>query len=263
MNAPSPSAGTIATLFLGATLFVHGAEKNSREPVGPKIVSSPAPSVTTSAREKYRLAITELETSQRDIRRRYLAAIAEKSRMTQDNLIKEARSKVFTTLVEKIFPAWYGTGWDFNGVSQEPGKGTIACGYFVTTTLRDAGFDLPRVKLAQQPSQTIIHSLTGRESISISAGRPIADIEKHIRESGSGLYLVGLDTHVGYVVNDGESLAFIHSSYYRPPGAVVAEATDSVNPLRDSNYRVVGKILDDTMMRKWILGGTVTLNERK
>ena len=72
--------------------------------------------------------------------------------------------------------------------------------------------------------------------------------------------IVGLDTHVGFVVNDGESLAFIHSTYYRPPKTVVAEATDSVNPLRDSNYRVVGKILDDTMMRKWILGGSFALN---
>lgn len=256
-------SSTIAALSCCFVLFVQGAEEKSTKSADPRIILSPAAVVATTARENYRSAIDELEVTRRDIRRRYLAAMAEKNGEAQIRLISEAGASVFTTLVEEIFPAWYGTPWDFNGISQSPGEGKIACGYFVTTTLRDVGFDLPRIKLAQQPSQTIIHSFTGRESISISAGKPIADIEEHIRKSGIGLYIVGLDTHVGFVVNDGESLAFVHSTYYNPPKTVVAEATDSVNPLRDSNYRVVGKILDDTMMRKWILGGSFALNERK
>lgn len=263
MNESSSVAATIATLSVCFVVFVQGAEEKTSTPSGLKIIPSPATTVSAKARENYRTAVNELDINRRDIRRRYLAANTENNRSVEDQLIDEARAAVFSALVKNIFPAWYGTPWDFNGITQTPGEGKIACGYFVTTTLRDVGFGLPRAKLAQQASQTIIHSLTGRESISISAGKPIADIEEHIRKSGTGLYIVGLDTHVGFVVNDGKSLAFIHSTYYNPPKTVVAEATDSVNPLRDSNYRVVGKILDDTMMRKWILGGSFKLNERK
>jgi hypothetical protein len=266
MNQSHLIAVVIAALSSCCAFSVQADETGTEQKASstrPKIIASPATDVTTSTREGYRKTIDELEATRRDIRRRYLAATTRSDSDAQTQLIGEARSSVFAALVEKIFPAWYGTPWDFNGVTQTPGEGMIACGYFVTTTLRDAGFDLPRIKLAQQASQTIIHSLTGRESISINAGKPLADIEEHIRTSGVGLYIVGLDTHVGFVVNDGQALAFVHSSYYTPPRKVVAEPTNSVNPLRDSNYRVVGKILDDTMMKKWILGGSFSLNERR
>lgn len=234
---------------------------------GPAIVFSPASSAeaaaTAGARQRYAGSLNRLEATRLDLERRYREAAATDDIKAQSELVREARHAILKALVEDVFPAWYGTAWDFNGISQTPGKGQIACGYFVTTTLRDAGFDLPRVKLAQQASQTIITSLTGRESISISAGKPIAEIEAQVRKSGAGLYIVGLDSHVGFIVNDGRSLAFVHSSYYSPPRAVLAEATDSNNPLAQSNYRVVGKVLDDVMVKKWIRGQAFQLGERK
>lgn len=42
-------------------------------------------------------------------------------------------------IIDSLMPCWYGTPWDFNGCTTEPGKGSIACGYFVSTVLRDAG----------------------------------------------------------------------------------------------------------------------------
>ena len=233
----------------------------------PAVVFSPPPGAeggaTAGARQRYAGSLSQLEALRLDLGRRYRKAAAGNDSEVQAELIGEARRAILKTLVEDVFPAWYGTPWDFNGISQTPGEGQIACGYFVTTTLRDAGFDLPRVKLAQQASQTIITSLTGRESISISAGKPIKEIEAQVRESGAGLYIVGLDSHVGFIVNDGRSLAFVHSSYYSPPRAVVAETTDSNNPLAQSNYRVVGKVLDDFMVRKWIRGEAFQMGERK
>ena len=171
-------------------------------------------------------------------------------------VISEARTVVFDSMVSDIFPAWYGTTWDFNGVTQIPGQGEIACGYFVTTCLRDAGFNVERVKLARQPSQTIIKTVVDsvQADTKITYQRPIGDIVEAIREQGHGLYIVGLDTHTGFVVNDGSSLAFVHSSYYRPPFSVTAESVEGVNPLADSKYRIVGKILGDRMMEKWLTG---------
>ena len=52
----------------------------------------------------------------------------------------------FHTLVDSIFPYWYGTEWDFNGITESPRKGEIACGYFVSTTLKHMGIRLNRYK---------------------------------------------------------------------------------------------------------------------
>jgi hypothetical protein len=68
-------------------------------------------------------------------------------------------------VVEDIIAQWYGTPWDFNGITQEPRQGQIACGYFVTTVLRDAGFTLNRIRLAQSPSSEIIKAVADKNSI--------------------------------------------------------------------------------------------------
>src|SRR6188474_3208784 len=45
---------------------------------------------------------------------------------------------------DSLFTCWLGTPWDFYGTTQTPGKGKIACGYFVTTLLRDMGASVNR-----------------------------------------------------------------------------------------------------------------------
>ncbi len=251
-----PRLAFIAPSLVALALSATGCSADT--PALPAIIFSGGQTAeaeaTSAARSNYRSALEKIELRRVELERRYQIADATGNTTAQQATIATARSCLLTALIGDIFPAWYGTPWDFNGVSQTPGEDKIACGYFVTTTLRDAGFVLPRIKLAQQPSQTIIKSLTGRESISISAGKPIAEIMAGIRKSGSGLYIVGLDTHVGFIINDGKHLGFVHSSYYAPHRAVVAELCDSKNPLADSNYRVVGKVLDDNMLVRWLTG---------
>src|SRR6187200_2544039 len=76
------------------------------------------------------------------------------------NISKTEKEKIFTSAVaETIIPGWIGTAWNFNGTSEKPQQGSIACGYFVTTILRDAGLSLARIKLAQCASEQMIISL--------------------------------------------------------------------------------------------------------
>jgi len=74
-------------------------------------------------------------------------------------VIRFSQAFLIQTITEKIFPCWYNTPCDFKGTTQQPGKGRIACGYFVTTVLRDAGFLIPRVKWAQFAPESMIHAL--------------------------------------------------------------------------------------------------------
>lgn len=171
----------------------------------------------------------------------------------KNTILKKARTQLESELSQNVFPAWYGTPWDFNGISQTPGEGKIACGYFVSTCLVHIGFKVSRIKLAQQPSQRIIGTFMGRSAMDISSKRSLPDLKKQLMKSGDGIYIVGLDSHTGFVTVKGETITFVHSSYYsNPTQRVVAEPYDTKNPLADSKYRVFGKIFHDDMLEKWL-----------
>ena len=61
-----------------------------------------------------------------------------------------------------------------------------------------------------------------------------------------------MDIHVGFIINQNDNITFCHSSYYDPPRRVVNQGLMEKSPLTDSGYRVIGKILDDQMIEKWI-----------
>ena len=79
--------------------------------------------------------------------KKQILVIKQKNKSSWAALSKQGKEKIFTRAVaETIIPDWIGTKWDFNGISEKPQQGNIACGYFVTTVLRDAGLNLARSK---------------------------------------------------------------------------------------------------------------------
>lgn len=167
-------------------------------------------------------------------------------------VLEETRTRLQADLNDKIFPAWDGTTWAFHGISTKPGEGEIACGYFVSTCLKQMGFNINRIKLAQQASQRIIKTFVPRKKMSISSGKSMEQITEYLKTTGNGTYIVGLDTHVGFVTVEGDEMRFVHSSYYSPERQVKSELIDGKNPLADSKYRVFGKIFADDMIEKWL-----------
>ncbi len=201
----------------------------------------------------YRSAIAGIEAG----RECYATAYATADSAQRDSIIAAARHYVLKALVTAIFPAWYGTRWAFYGTTQTPRSGAIACGYFVTTTLRDVGFRLPRIRWAQLGAEAVVKKTCPPNTIWRRSLAPIDSVSAHIRRSGPGLYLVGLDCHVGFIVHFRDTISFVHSSYYRPEIGAMAEPLDGDNPLRDSRYRVIGELLRDEMMRRWIAAETL------
>lgn len=155
-------------------------------------------------------------------------------------------------LENDLIPWWYGTAWDFNGISQVPGEGQIACGYFVSTLLRDLGFSLERYKLAQQASMNIVKSLAPQgyrwDWSNISA----ATLTEKIQNMPKGFYVIGLDNHVGFMLHDEDgSVWFLHSSYLDPV-AVVREKAVCSEALEASNRYVLGYLESDWLVKKWL-----------
>ncbi len=183
-----------------------------------------------------------------------LQAIQRKrSALAHENASRDQVKKAFVqTVNNRLFPHWYGTFWSFNGTTQRPGRGSIACGYFVTTVLRDAGLDINRVALAQMPSEKMIRSLVNESYIQRFSNRPIDEFVQKIRQSGKGLYLVGLDNHTGFLVYDNAGVRFVHASGAYP-FCVISETALDAGILKKSAYRIIGKISDDpAVLRNWL-----------
>ena len=165
-----------------------------------------------------------------------------------------ALASALAELDSTIFPAWEGTPWEFYGQSWEPRQGSIACGYFVTTTLHQAGLHLQRTLLAKQTSETIIKNLVVEANIRRYRGLTTAEFVQAARAWGPGLYALGLDFHAAFLrVHDNGAVQMVHSSYLGT-AAVVREAAES-SPALESKYRVLGKLsADDALLRNWLLG---------
>lgn len=166
-------------------------------------------------------------------------------------VLQHARQLLIASLDTVIWPAWYGTSWAFYGTTQQPQHDSIACGYFVTTTLRDAGLRLDRVALAKTTSEKLIQNLTDEAHIRRYRLMPPARFVQQMQQLGDGLYIVGLDFHVGFLrVRQGQ-VRFIHSTYLGEGQVVNEDAATSV-ALR-SKYRVVGRISADArLLDSWL-----------
>jgi hypothetical protein len=164
------------------------------------------------------------------------------------------KNDFITLLADSIIPFWYGTTWDFNGTTETPGTGKIACGYFVTTTLRDMGYKLNRYRVAQMASTGIIQTLVQKKYVANYSHLDFGTFIKKLTLQGRGVYVIGLDNHVGYLYNDGTVLYFIHATFVGK-SCVMKEVAGESPVLAASKYRVTGKICDDErFLKKWLEG---------
>lgn len=198
--------------------------------------------------ETYRSLVAKLRFERMALAKRHKTAKTE----TQRNQI-EQQARI---LLEKTLPAmmhcWLGTPWDFNGTAAKPGSGKIACGYFVSTVLRDAGFQVDRYRLAQQASENILRSFLPRESCDLTIGEDYAHFSDDLEKREHGVYLVGLDTHVGFLIVEGNKFRMFHSSGSRP-WCVVDQDRKSAHGLQGSNWRMIGNLTSDSLvLEHWL-----------
>ena len=152
------------------------------------------------------------------------------------------KQTLLNNIRDSLFCCWLGTPWDFYGTTETPGEGKIACGYFVTTLLRDMGASVNRVKHAQCASEEMIRAVCIKNSIHRYSNEKISSFIEKIKLNGMGLYIVGLDFHTGFILNDGEDVYFIHANYAGKKEVMKEIAIEST-VLSSSNYKVIGKVI--------------------
>ncbi len=186
--------------------------------------------------------------------------IAEKKSKLLKHLNKHNTDSVFSvasklfqeSLTQRIFPFWQGTDWDFNGKTEIPGRGSVACGYFVTICLHDAGLKIHRDKLAQMASEKMIKELIDVKQIRRYSSFTLPQFLADIKDWGEGIYVVGLDKHTGFLVYEKGAMKFVHSGG-RFPAQVSVQDPEDAKSLRESEYRVAGKLTaDKALLLNWL-----------
>lgn len=200
--------------------------------------------------ERYATLVSELERWRGDLRKAHA-----KARTAAEKAAVEKDARVILELVmPEMMRCWLGTPYDFNGTAEKPGGGKVACGYFVSTVIRDAGFRVDRYKLAQQPSENIMLTFLDSENCLLKVGQDFESYAKWVEGMEPGVYFMGLDSHVGFIVNGSEGTRFYHSSGWQKRG-VVNEAGNKAGALRHSNWRMIGGFTADPVVIRTWLGG--------
>lgn len=150
-----------------------------------------------------------------------------------------------------LYAFWKGTPWDFNGTSQTPGKGAIACGYFVTTLLRDIGLSINRKQLSIMASSEMMKKLCPGQRIN-RLNEADTNWFNKLKNEGRGVYIIGLDYHTGFIVNDGLEIWFIHSNYFGKQGVIKEKAAYSRALIYSNTKWVISLTNDQGFIQYWL-----------
>ena len=205
----------------------------------------------------YMTVLAQITARRADLGARYAAARGVRARAA---IRSEARHFVVETLVSQVFPAWMGmpSGGGLQATASlphQPGM-YISCSYFLTAALQNAGLVLEsRARFAQAPAAWIERALLPPGGQIHRYGNLAADeLEQRLVGLGEGLYVVGLDIHVGFIVVRGGHAWFVHSSY-TPPGTVVNEPVVSSAAIalsRRKGYWISPLFQDDRIIEMWL-----------
>lgn len=167
----------------------------------------------------------------------------------------ELKDFFISSFYYKVFPYWKGTEWDYEGHTNTPGKGVVACGYFVSTPLKHMGINWNRYKLAQMYASNATDAICD----SIHKFSDLESFYKYIQSCDDHIFHVGLSFHVGLIVKYKGTIKFLHSDYIDREG-VKEEDIMTSEALKQSSIYYVGRLTNPTLLKKWKSGEEISFN---
>lgn len=216
-------------------------------------------------RNEFEVKLAAIQTTRKVLARQWRQASKRADRI---KVLAKAREFVASSLVDDIFPAWMGTPWhmgkdDDAGMPHQAGK-RVSCSMFVTAALQNVGLRLDsRVRWAQAPALYIQRSLAPRRSdLHRFLSIPPRELAGRLSKLDDGIYVVGLNCHVGFIlIREGEA-RFIHSNYVDPDEGVTGEPvaeSDAIANSQGTGYWVTPLFQDDRLIKFWLEGRAVPL----
>ncbi len=252
-------AGTIILVGLGILAQGTGCRTSpARADTAPAEAEAEAPA-------DYEATLRAIEAERRRLAGRYARAREEVERAA---IRAEARAFVRGAIVDSLFPAWLGMAWGLGPNStanraHAPGM-TVACGYFVSAMLENAGLRVQtRFSYAQAPALQVQRTLApGRGEVHRFFSVPGETLAAGIAGLGEGLYIIGLSNHIGFVVVDAAGVRLVHASYTGDQ-VVTSEplaTAEAIANSRSKGYFVSPVMHDDRLADLWLRGAAVPLD---
>lgn len=104
--------------------------------------------------------------------------------------------------------------------------------------------------MAQQASELIVKTIVPQEQIHRQSDGSTAKVLSSVARTGDGLYVIGFDYHVGFLIQRNGQALFCHSSYLGPATVVCSKPKDDSAFI--SNYHVFGPVLNDAIIIAWL-----------
>jgi hypothetical protein len=204
--------------------------------------------VSETAHSSYAETKARIVSQKQQLSRKYFAA----GDHEKQKLRKQITAFWITGLSEDLYGYWKNTPWSFNGTTQTPQDGSIACGYLVTTMLVDMDLKINRVKLAICPSSEMMKSLVPHQRIKNLSGLSYNEFADSLKGRAKGVYIIGLDYHTGFIIIDDNRQWFLHSNYINKQG-VIKEPVQNSQALKMSKTRwMVSLTGDDSFITTWL-----------
>ena len=107
--------------------------------------------------------------------------------------------------------------------------------------------------MAQQAASVLIKRLCDRKSIKTIGNNDTERLIAYLRKQPDGVFILGLDTHVGFIEKRDGQLDFIHSSF-STRRRVVRERVINSTVISSSSIYMVGNLLaNKKLIRRWLL----------
>jgi hypothetical protein len=206
---------------------------------------------TNNISDDYNVLKVEISSKKYSLKTKYFST---KNHLEKKSIFEESRKVITRSITNQIIPFWMGTKWSFDGHTEIPQEGNVACGYFVSTTLNHAGFKVNRFKLAQKSPEEEAKTIQPNVKIDFLQDVTIDQLKNHfIKNKKDGLYFIGLDFHVGYILKENDQIIFIHSNYIGAAG-VTKEEISSSKAIISKKYYIADITYNDELVKKWLLG---------
>lgn len=180
-----------------------------------------------------------------------------RTNLLAQELSTDSLSQLFkTSLLNKIIPFWEGTKWSFEGHTSTPQKGEIACGYFISTTLKHAGINVNRYRLAQQSPINEAKSLACDINLLTVNGYTTEENINTIKQQlKDGIHFIGFSSmHVGFLLKENDQLYLIHSNFYDNEGVIIERAESSLVFGTTLEFHIAELSTNEALLKHWVYG---------
>lgn len=233
--------GLALTTLLTANMAATNGQTSKEKDIGK------TPSIENKI-QNYESIINGIQSKREEFQEEYDSASPDEKK----DIISQSKEYLLDKISNSIIPAWKGTTYNFSGNSERPGgEEGIACGHYVTTVLKDAGFNIDSDALGQKRARYIIKTFTEKNETykDISAEQ----FSEYLEEKDDGVYILGLDSHTGMIIKDGEKENLCHAAYYSPLEVTCEDASKST-AIKSSSHKEIGNALNDDAVKDWING---------